>query len=122
MVIGRLAAVALDSADPRRLAAFYERLTGWRVSRSADHFVALDGGTIWLTIHRVDGHRRPTWPDSDVPKQLHLDFEVDDLDEAQREAVEAGAEVAEVQPRPDAWRVLVDPDGHPFCLCRPISS
>src|SRR5262245_35506291 len=120
MAIGHLAAVGLDSADPRQLGAFYERLTGWRVARSSDHVVALDGGSIWLTIHRVADYQRPTWPNSDVPKQMHFDFDVDDLDVAQSEAIEAGASLAETQPRPDEWRVLIDPEGHPFCLCRPI--
>jgi predicted enzyme related to lactoylglutathione lyase len=122
MEISQLAAVGIDAADPRRLGAFYEKLTGWKVTRASDHFVALDGGQIWLTIHQIDHHQRPTWPSSQVPKQMHLDFEVNDLDAAQSEAVEAGAVLADTQPRPEAWRVLIDPEGHPFCLCLPIST
>jgi len=122
MAISQLVAVGIDSADPRALATFYENLTGWEVEFSSDDFVALAGGPAWLTIHRVEDYRRPTWPTPDVPKQMHLDFEVDDLDAAQAEAVQAGAVVAEFQPRPEKWRVLLDPDGHPFCLCRPVSS
>ena len=122
MAISRLVAVGIDSADPRALAAFYENLTGWKVEFSSDDFVALAGGPGWLTIHRVEDYRRPTWPTPHVPKQMHLDFEVDDLDAAQSEAVQAGAAVADFQPRPEKWRVLFDPDGHPFCLCAPISA
>jgi hypothetical protein len=46
---------------------------------------------------------------------LHLDFEVDDLDDAVGHAVGVGAELADVQPQEDV-RVLLDPVGHPFCL------
>jgi catechol 2,3-dioxygenase-like lactoylglutathione lyase family enzyme len=45
----------------------------------------------------------------------HLDIEVDDLDEAVAWATSAGATLAEYQPQPDI-RVLLDPDGHPFCV------
>ena len=47
--------------------------------------------------------------------QLHLDFQVDDLDEAVAHAVECGAELADFQPQ-ERVRVLLDPAGHPFCL------
>lgn len=43
------------------------------------------------------------------------DIAVDDLDAAVGWAVDAGAALAETQPQEDV-RVLLDPDGHPFCL------
>ena len=46
---------------------------------------------------------------------LHLDFHVDDLREACVHALRVGARLADFQPQPDV-RVLLDPDGHPFCL------
>jgi hypothetical protein len=48
---------------------------------------------------------------------MHLDFQVDDLDEAVSEAVGLGATLADDQFQ-DNVRVLLDPAGHPFCLCR----
>ena len=51
-----------------------------------------------------------------MPKQIHLDLAVDDLDAAETEAVRLGARLADEQPAPDRWRVLLDPAGHPFCL------
>ena len=41
----------------------------------------------------------------------------EDLDSAVAEAVALGASVAAEQPQ-DNVRVLFDPAGHPFCLCR----
>jgi hypothetical protein len=46
---------------------------------------------------------------------MYLDIQVADLDPA--DAVALGARVAEFQPQ-DSGRVLLDPAGHPFCLCR----
>jgi hypothetical protein len=42
---------------------------------------------------------------------------VKDLDAAIADAVALGARVAEFQPQ-DNVRVLLDPAGRPFCLCR----
>ena len=47
----------------------------------------------------------------------HLDFAVNDLEKAVQHAVRCGAAVAEEQ-FSDAWRVMLDPAGHPFCLCQ----
>jgi len=70
----------------------------------------------WLAAVRVPDHRPPTWPGSAVPKQMHLDLAVSDLDEAEAEAVRLGATRASDQPAPGRFRVLLDPAGHPFCL------
>ena len=114
--IARLGAVSLDADDPRALAAFYRALLGLEVAVESGEFVALKGAGIWLTTQRVEGHRSPDWPESDVPKQLHLELAVDDLDEAEAAAIELGATKATTQPSPDRWRVLLDPAGHPFCI------
>ena len=70
----------------------------------------------WISTVRVPNHQPPSWPDGALPKQIHLDLAVDDLDAAQAEAIRLGARLADEQPGPDLWRVLLDPAGHPFCL------
>ena len=57
----------------------------------------------------------PTWPEGPRPQQLHLDFDVDDLDEGEALVLGLGATKAEVQPG-RSFRVYLDPVGHPFCL------
>jgi hypothetical protein len=47
---------------------------------------------------------------------IHLDIKVNNLDAALAHALAAGARLAEYQPRSDL-RILLDPAGHPFCLC-----
>ena len=60
----------------------------------------------------------PVWPEEPGAQQqmTHLDFAVDDLEQAAAHAVRCGAVPARAQ-FTDAWRVMLDPAGHPFCLC-----
>jgi catechol 2,3-dioxygenase-like lactoylglutathione lyase family enzyme len=118
----RLDAVVLDTADPRRLAEFYSALTGLKIIREDDDWYQLDrpgAGQMTLAFQLAPDHRPPRWPSAEEPQQVHLDFEVDDLDESEQHALAVGARKAEVQPLPDDYRVFLDPAGHPFCLCRP---
>ncbi|MGW1014434.1 VOC family protein [Streptomyces termitum] len=114
----RLTAVNLDCPDPLALAGFYARATGLPLhERSDGDFAGLVGEDgLLIGFQRAPGHSPPTWPDDGVPAQLHLDFEVEDLDEAVARLVGWGASLPAAQPRPDRWRVLLDPAGHPFCV------
>jgi Glyoxalase-like domain len=114
--IARLAAVSLDGPDPKRLSSFYRELLDLEVFFESDDFVALRGAGIYLTVQRVADHRPPDWPTGPVPKQIHLELAVSDLDEAEAGALAIGAVKADAQPSPEVWRVLVDPAGHPFCI------
>lgn len=79
--------------------------------------VALSGLAGLSDAVRVEHYRPPTWPDPDVPKQIHLDLAAgEEFDDAQARAVALGAQPATEQPDPDRWRVLLDPAGHPFCI------
>lgn len=68
-----------------------------------------------LSLQTVENYVAPTWPDGTIPKQMHLDFEVDDLDEGERHVLSIGARKADYQPG-ETFRVSLDPVGHPFCL------
>lgn len=74
------------------------------------------GGGARLAFQLAPDHRPPQWPDPAHPQQLHLDLEVDDLDVGERAVLALGAVKTGVQPEPDAFRVFLDPAGHPFCL------
>ena len=69
------------------------------------------------SFHLDDEHVRPVWPSrpGEQQIQIHLDIATDDLDAAVAHAFECGAEPADHQPQDDV-RVMLDPDGHPFCL------
>ncbi|MFK8910303.1 VOC family protein [Streptomyces sp. YS-3] len=121
-MIRKLQAVALDCADPVRLAEFYAELLGGRVVADPDDsdWVEVHGfeGTK-LAFQRVDGYRAPQWPGQEHPQQVHLDFDVDDLEGEEKRALALGATVLERtdQLQEANWRVYADPAGHPFCLC-----
>ena len=51
-----------------------------------------------------------------IDELMDLDFDVDDLDVGERAVLAIGARKSPTQPRPDGWRVFLDPAGHPFCL------
>lgn len=113
-MIGRLHHVALDCPDPYALAIFYSELLGWPVTyRSADWVVvAPDDTSSGLAFQRAPDYRAPTWPDPDVPQQIHFDVMVED-------PAEAGPRVVALGARPLAGEnVYADPAGHPFCLIR----
>jgi catechol 2,3-dioxygenase-like lactoylglutathione lyase family enzyme len=117
-----LAGIVLDSPSAQELSAFYRRLLGWEIESDEPDWVKLRSpvGGPGLSFQTEENYRRPVWPAGldDVQMQVHLDIRVQDLEEAGRHAVEAGAVQAEFQPQDDV-RVFLDPAGHPFCLFVP---
>jgi catechol-2,3-dioxygenase len=115
--IATLGAVCLDCRDPRALAEFYSALSGAPIERSDDDWVQLAAqGGVALAFQEVPGHVPPQWPGDELPQQIHLDFDVPDLDAAEAQVLAIGARKHEHQPG-TTFRVYLDPAGHPFCLC-----
>ena len=113
----KLRAVTINCSNPAELADFYGRLTGLEVTHSSEAFASLAvGAELSVLFERVDEYRPPSWPSQDVPQQFHLDLGSDDLDADERGALSLGASKPSEQPGGDSWRVLLDPQGHPFCL------
>ena len=131
----RLAQVVLDSTDVRRAAEFWRELLGlvyrpgqeppppgeddpdgrdWLNLRTAD-------GTPVLAFQQVERLASSTWPDDEVPQQLHLDLTVRDrveLDAVHRRVLALGGQLRLDRSDDDEepLRVYADPDGHPFCV------
>jgi Glyoxalase-like domain len=124
----RISGPTLDSADPVGLARFYERLLGWPmrdVEGPRPGYPPEDG---WARIGSPAGdwkiefqweqhYEPPTYPAEPGRQQMmiHLDIGVSDLEEGVAWALEAGATLAEHQPK-EGLRVMLDPSGHPFCV------
>src|ERR1700722_12882451 len=118
MKFPRLNLVLLDCPDPYELAEFYSALTGIAIETGSDHGQDVDlvhNSLPTLSFQRVENFVAPTWPDGNTPKQMHLDFEVDDLEEGELHVLGIGARKADYQPG-KTFRVFLDPAGHPFCL------
>jgi len=112
--------VSLDCADPQLLAEFWAAMLDGEVIPIRDGVVVVRTDWVWMAALRVPDYASPTWPDADVPQQIHFDLAVTDVDTAVAEAEQLGARQADHQPAPDKWRVLLDPAGHPFCLTSQI--
>lgn len=117
MSIARLPSFVIDCPDPTALATFYGAILDWKVDASSDwaEIVSDDGQNI--CFQQVQNYTPPAWPDQQVPQQMHLDVEVDDLDAGEAAVLDLGATKHEYQPG-TSFRVHLDPAGHPFCLCQ----
>jgi Glyoxalase-like domain len=115
--IATLSVIALDCREPQALAEFYSALSGAPVERSENDWVQLAGqGGVALAFQLAPGHVPPQWPGDELPQQIHLDFDVPDLDAAEAQVLAIGARKHDHQPG-KSFRVYLDPAGHPFCLC-----
>ena len=132
--------VVLDTTDARGLAEFYRELLGFEYRPGDEPPPAGEPderGADWLVIRHPSGSprvafqhtetlHRSTWPEADVPQQLHLDATVptvDDLDVWHERALALGARLLEDRsddPQ-EPLRVYADPAGHPFCLIAAIA-
>ena len=103
------------------MAEFYAALVGGEVDvADADWVTLRDGADVRLSFQLAPDHQPPDWPNPDKPQQFHIDVTVDDVDTAEKQVLALGATKHAVQPGEetgDAFRVYVDPAGHPFCLC-----
>lgn len=122
MAVARSGVVTLDCAAAEPLAEFWAAMLGGEIVFRSPIAVVVRTDWVALGAMEVPGYTPPTWPEPDVPKQIHLDLAVGDLAASVAQAVRLGATVAAEQPAPDRRRVLLDPAGHPFCLTTQIPS
>jgi hypothetical protein len=128
----RVLGPVLDAADAVALAKFYERLPGWTMTECEGPRSGYPPGDGWARLRSPSGDSKieiqweqlytpPTWPPVPGEPQMmvHLDIAVEDLDAGVAWALDAGATVAEHQPQQgDNHVIMLDPAGHPFCMCR----
>ena len=89
----------MDCIDPYALAKFYAEMLNWEIPFYDEN---------WACIG-APGMSHGAYPG--------ILFAVNDLEEAVQHAINCGATMASEQ-FSEEWRVMFDPAGHPFCLCR----
>jgi predicted enzyme related to lactoylglutathione lyase len=117
-MIARIRNIVFDTRNPRELADFWVKVLGGTILPTGDD--------TWVTVSDAAGrrvscqlspdHEPPKFPDTRGSQQVHLDLDVDDIDEAERQVLALGAtRVTEPHEEID-FRVFRDPAGHTFCL------
>lgn len=111
--------IVLDCSNAGIMAEFYSKLLGWKQSHPhANGWAAITSptGTV-MAFQEIEEYEPPVWPwkKGKQGQMLHLDFHVENLEEATKYAVECGTKVASEQYFKTSV-TMIDPAGHPFCL------
>jgi hypothetical protein len=111
----RIAALAIDSVNPRPIAEFWCTVLDWKIIEEDEE---------GISIGPADG----SWPRIDVivvpesktmKNRLHLDLRADGVSTAEEleRLLELGARRVDIGQGPEvSWVVLADPEGNEFCL------
>ncbi len=117
--VGSLDAITIDCADPLELARFWAGVFGTGIESSVGdgpHYVDL------LPVPGVPILRFQRVPEPKTTKnRLHLDLDVDDMDEACSRVEALGGRRISGQPLTEygyTWTVMQDPEGNEFCVGR----
>ncbi|MHC1695878.1 MAG: VOC family protein [Eubacteriales bacterium] len=113
--------ISIDCTYPQRTRDFYAALTGWEKHEAYGCPAIVSENDLLILFRGCDfKYIPPVWPEEDgkQQKQMHLDFTVDNVPSAVEEAVRLGAIKAASQYGGDHCVTMLDPEGHPFCLCK----
>lgn len=112
--------ISIDCNDTTKLRDFYAELLGWEKKTMYDcPAVVGKNGLVLLFVKCDIEYVPPVWPEKTgkQQKQIHFNFQVDDLSFAVEEAIRLGATKAASQYGGEYFVTMLDPEGHPFCLC-----
>ncbi len=111
--VGTIDELVVDCLDPNRLATFWAAVLGREVFvRTPD----------WVIVSDPSGGLRIAFQRVPEPKQgknrLHLDVEVADIADATERCVALGATATGpvIKDEQGRFQVMLDPEGHEFCL------
>ena len=117
-MISSIIGIAFDCPNANALADFYEKIIGWQKEISSEEWAALrtpEG--ILLVFQTVENYVPPTWSWKNGKQQqmAHIDFKVDNLQEAVEFILQCGETKSDVQYF-DTSTVMLDPAGiHSAC-------
>lgn len=111
-----LVTLNFDAEDVPQLIGFYHHLLGGTIEPFTAGANLRRSGEITFSFQHAEGYRPPTWPTQERGQEMHIDFHSDDRSAAVADAVCNGATLQDVEQH---FTVLLDPAGHPFCICDP---
>ncbi|MFI9766365.1 VOC family protein [Streptomyces sp. NPDC052415] len=119
MALVKAGVLVLDCAEPEKLAVFYkEFLEAEQTEANANRVEIRGADGTRLAFRRDVNATPPSWPRPENSLQTHLDFVVEDLDEAERRVIGLGGRPLETKDAsgPFEERGYADPAGHSFTL------
>ncbi|MET7288971.1 VOC family protein [Streptomyces sp. NPDC005573] len=119
MTLVNACVVMLDCAEPEKLAVFYQELLDGEQTHGSANLVEIQGADgVRLAFRRDVNATPPSWPRPENSLQAHLDFLVEDLDEAERRIVTLGGRPIETRDPAGRYeeRGYSDPAGHSFTV------
>ncbi|MGW5640879.1 VOC family protein [Streptomyces sp. NPDC003832] len=126
MALVKAGVLVLDCAEPEKLAVFYtELLEGEQTGVGANRVEIRGADGTRLAFRRDANATPPSWPRPENSFQVHLEFVVEDLDDAERRVVGLGGRPLETKDAasPFEERGYSDPSGHSFTLrCAPSTA
>lgn len=116
MVRARVQSIAVDCPNAQELAAFYGALLEIEPVNDGLVIAKDEKGEVEIWFQEVENYVAPTWPTQERGQQMHLDIDCEDRQAMVDRAVELGATKLHKE---SSFTVMLDPAGHPFCLCDP---
>lgn len=115
----------LDCKNPYKLAKFYAELLNWDIAYHTEEWACISppgtsqGEYPCILFQQNLEYIPPVWPAKTAIQQqmAHIDFAVNNLEKSVEYAIKCGATLANDQ-FDNTWKVMFDPAGHPFCLCK----
>lgn len=111
--------IMIDCDDDKKLREFYAELLGWERCEMYNKLGVRSGNGVVFLFIQEDDYVPPVWPEqtSKQQKQMHFDIMVPDLSASVKHAVALGAVKTPAQFGGAHFTTMLDPAGHPFCLC-----
>lgn len=116
--------IMIDTDNIEVLQNFYSELFAWeKCTAFGDPGVRTGNGVLILFNHQPL-FVKPVWPveAGKQQRQMHLDVQVSDVDYYVAKALKCGAELAQKQTGGKVFVTILDPSGHPICLCAASNS
>lgn len=110
--------INIDCKSYSELRAFYAALTDWDQGFHSTALVADNR----MVVHFMEAdfeYLPPIWPEEigKQQKQMHFNFQVNNLQFAVQEVIRLGGTKAKEQYGGDHFVTMMDTEGHTFCLC-----
>ena len=111
--------IIIDCGDGKKQREFYAELFGWERCEMYNMPGVRNGAGLVILFAQEADYVPPVWPEQDgkQQKQMHFDFIVPDVAAFVQHAEALGAVKTQEQFGGVYFTTMLDPAGHPFCLC-----